>query len=313
MKYRVLVSAPYFQPVLEEFRSEFERRGIEIVVPDVLERLNEAALLDVIGDIDGVLCGDDEFTERVLDRAKKLKVISKWGTGIDSIDRAACLARGIAVCNTPNAFSVPVADTVLGYTLAFSRNLLAMDRAMKGGVWKKIPGRALSECIFGIVGVGNIGTALAKRLQPFGAKLLGTDPRPISEDLKSSTGITQVSLEELLRQSDFVSLNCDLNPTSRHLIRAETLALMKPTAVLINTARGPIVKEVDLCTALESGRIAGAGLDVFEHEPLPVASPLRRLENALIAPHNSNSSPTAWKVVHLNTMRQLFERLEAHV
>ena len=124
------------------------------------------------------MCGDDRFTARVLDAAPKLKVISKWGTGIDSIDQLACRERGIVVCNTPNAFSEPVADSVLGYMLAFSRNLFRMDRAMKAGEWKKIPGRALRECTLGVIGVGNVGQAVVRRAAAFGMTSLGNRPHP---------------------------------------------------------------------------------------------------------------------------------------
>jgi D-3-phosphoglycerate dehydrogenase len=309
MKRKVLVSAPYFQPVIERFRPEFEKRGLEIVIPQVHERLSEGELLDVIADIEGVLCGDDAFTPRVLAQAKKLKVISKWGTGIDSIDQVACKDCGVRVCNTPNAFTIPVADTTIGYALAFVRNFFPMDKAMKNGVWDKVPGKTLSECTVGLIGVGNIGSAVARRLRAFGPRLLGTDPRGIAPDLVAETNIQRVDLDTLLRESDIVSVHCDLNPTSRGMLNLEKLSLTKKNSYLINTARGPIIKEADLCALLEKGHFAGVGLDVFEVEPLPSASPLKKYDRVLIAPHNSNSSPAAWERVHLNTMRQLFECL----
>jgi D-3-phosphoglycerate dehydrogenase / 2-oxoglutarate reductase len=306
---KVLVSAPYFQPVIEEFRGEFSRRGIELLLPKVSERLEEAELLELVPDVDGVLCGDDRLTRRVLEKARKLKVICKWGTGIDSIDAEACKDLGIKLRNTLDAFSIPVADSVLGYALCFARRIVDTDRAMKAGEWHKLPGRALSECVFGIVGVGNVGSQVARRAAAFRPRLLGCDLRAIDPELRKETGIEQVSLEELLKASDFVSINCDLNPTSHHLIKKETLDLMRPTAALINTARGPIVREPDLCAALASGKIGFAALDVFEVEPLPLDSPLRGMPNVLLAPHNSNSSPRAWARVHRNTLDQLFAEL----
>ena len=308
---RVLVTAPYFQPVLERFRSRFDEYGLELVVPPVDERLEEEDLLGLIRGIDGVICGDDRFTAKVIASADRLKVISKWGTGVDSIDAEACAARGIAVCRTPNAFSETVADTVLGYSLSFLRRLPTMDRAMKDGQWHKFPGATLAECTFGIVGVGDVGTAVARRVAAFGAELLGTDIRPIRRQALDY-GLESVELVSLLRRSDIVSLNCDLNPTSHHLIRAETLALMKPSAVLINTARGPVVREPDLVSALQRGTIGGAALDVFEDEPLPADSPLRAMEQVMLAPHNANSSPRAWEHVHESTISNLFRELERH-
>jgi D-3-phosphoglycerate dehydrogenase len=309
MTLRVLITAPYMQPEIERFRPIFTQHDIELVVPNVEERCEEAELLRYIEDIDGAICGDDAFTERVLSAAKRLKVIAKWGTGIDSIDQQACHKLGIAVRNTSNAFSEPVADSVLGYMLAFVRRQPWMTEAMRRGVWDKIPGRTLGECTLGIVGVGNIGKAVAKRARAFNMSLLGTDPLEMPESFLQASGVRMVDLPELLETSDFVSISCDLNPTSRHLLDDAAFARMKSSAVLINCARGPIVDEGALERALVSGRIAGAALDVFEVEPLPPGSPLRGLAQVLLAPHNANSSPRAWEFVHENTIRNLLEGL----
>lgn len=282
---------------------------MDLVVPTVHERLEEADLLPLIHDIDGVICGDDRFTERVLRAAPRLRVISKWGTGIDSIDREACARLGIAVCNTPNAFSEPVADSVLGYLLCFARQLPWMTDAMRQGVWEKIPGRALRECTLGVIGVGDVGKAVVRRAVAFGMPVLGCDIEPVDPAFVAATGIEMTDREDLLRRSDFVSLNTDLNPTSRHLMDAEAFALMKPTAVLINTSRGPVVDEEALVAALQEGRLGGAALDVFEHEPLPATSPLRQMDRVMLAPHNANSSPAAWEHVHHNTIDNLFAHL----
>jgi D-3-phosphoglycerate dehydrogenase len=308
---RILVTAPYFLPVLEQYRTRLEAEGIELLPLPVPERAGEEELLAVIGDIDGVICGDDRFTERVVARAGRLKVISKWGTGVDSIDLEACARRGIAVYNTPDAFSIPVADTVVGYALAFLRRLPWMDREVKGGGWSKSGGTTLAECTFGIVGVGRIGRQVARRVASFGGRLLGNDIVPIPQEVLRETGLRSTALEELLAESDVVSLNCDLNPTSRGLINAGRLALMKPTAVLINTARGPVVEEAALIEALTSGRLGGAALDVFAEEPLPADSPLRRLDNVMLAPHNANASPTARTRVHENTVANLIRGLRS--
>jgi len=241
--------------------------------------------------------------------APRLKVISKWGTGVDSINAEACSRYEIKLCRTPNAFTLPVADTVLGYILAFARHQPWMDREMKTGKWEKIPGKSLSECALGVIGVGNIGKAITRRARAFGMKVYGTDIVEIDHVFVTEAGIEMTSLESLLSNSDFVSVNCDLNPTSYHLINSDTLALMKPDAILINTARGPIVEEKALIEALQATRLAGAALDVFEHEPLPLESPLMKMDNVMLAPHNSNSSPAAWERVHWNTIRNLVEGL----
>ncbi len=309
-KWKILFSAPYMQPYLERFRPRLEAEGCELIVPPVTERLGEEELLQLVGDIDGAICGDDRFTERVLRAAPRLKVISKWGTGIDSIDRGAAARLGIAVRNTPNAFTEAVADSVFAYMLCFARRTPWMDRAMKAGVWQKIPGFALHECTLGVIGVGNIGKAVLRRAKAFGMRLLGNDIVPIDPAFIAEVGVQMVDKETLLREADFVSLNCDLNPTSYHLMGDAQFALMKPTAYLINTSRGAVVDEQALIRALREGRIAGAGLDVFEEEPLPPDSPLRQFDNVLLAPHNANSSPEAWERVHENTIRNLLEELK---
>jgi D-3-phosphoglycerate dehydrogenase len=310
MKYTVLITAPYMLPVLDRFRAVLEKYGLELLVPDVKERMEEADLLKYAGQFDGAICGDDRYTARVLEAcAPRLKVISKWGTGIDSIDAAACSRLNIMLSRTPNAFTTPVADTILGYLLAFARRGPWMDAAMKRGEWEKITGKTLSECTLGIIGVGDIGKAVTRRARAFGMKVLGTDIVEIDHVFINESGIHMTDLKSLLTDSDFVSVNCDLNPTSQHLMNADTFAWMKPSAILINTARGPIVDEKALVHALQTGQIGGAALDVFEYEPLPGESPLLKMDNVMLAPHNSNSSPTAWERIHWNTIKNLVEGL----
>jgi D-3-phosphoglycerate dehydrogenase len=297
-------------PFVGRFKPVLAKYDLELIVPDVHERMEEADLWEYAGQFDGTICGDDRYTERVIQAcAPRLKVISKWGTGIDSIDAEACSRYGIQVCRTLNAFTLPVADTVLGYILAFARHQPWMDREMKSGRWEKIPGKALSECTLGVIGVGNIGKAVTRRARAFGMRVYGTDIIDIDHVFVTESGIEMTSLPSLLSQSDFISMNCDLNPTSYHLINHDTLAFVKPDAVLINTARGPLVEEKALIEALQAKRLGGAALDVFEHEPLPAESPLLKMDNVMLAPHNSNSSPAAWERVHWNTIRNLLDGL----
>ncbi len=193
MKWKVLISAPYMQDVIENFRSTFEENGIELVIPLVSERLEEEELLQYIEDVDGVICGDDRFTNRVLESATNLKVISKWGTGIDSIDQDACTRLGIALYNTPNAFSEAVADSVICYLLCFARKIPWMDREMKQGIWKKIPGFSLRENTLGVIGVGNVGKTVVQRAQCFGMRILGNDLVEMPSDFMNQTGIQMVN------------------------------------------------------------------------------------------------------------------------
>ena len=310
MKYQVLFTAPYMIPFVDRFKPVFDKYDIELITPDVHERMEEADLLKYAGQFDGAICGDDRYTLRVIEACvPRLKVISKWGTGIDSIDAETCSRYSIKIGRTLNAFTTPVADSVLGYMLAFTRRQPWMDREMKSGKWEKIPGKALNECTLGVIGVGNIGKAVVRRAQAFGMKVFGNDIIDVDHAFLAETGLEMTTLQSLLANSDFVSIHCDLNPTSYHLINSDTLALMKENAVLINSARGHIIDEKALIEALQAKRLAGAALDVFEFEPLPHDSPLMKMDNVMLAPHNSNSSPAAWERVHWNTLRNLLAGL----
>lgn len=307
----VLLSAPYMLTDRERFVSLLQKLNFQVITPELEERMEERDLLEYAGSFDGTICGDDRYSAQVLEACSpRLRVISKWGTGIDSIDAEACEELGILIGNTPNAFTLPVADSVLGYILAFARRQPWMDRAMKKGVWEKIPGHSLSETTLGVIGVGNVGKAVIRRADAFGMKLLGNDIRDVEPDFIAEHRVEMVDLGSLLSRSDYVSVNCDLNPTSRNLLGREEFRAMKNTGVVINTARGPIIDQEELIEALETGKIAGAALDVFEREPLPEDSPLLGMDQVLLAPHNANTSPKAWERVHRNTLRNLLIGLE---
>ncbi len=310
----VLVSAPYILPEMARFRPVLESFGLELIMPEVDERLSEQEILAYAGKFDGTICGDDHYTRRVIEAcAPRLRVISKWGTGIDSIDQTAASEFGVVVGNTPNAFTVPVSESVIGYMLAFSRQIPWLDTSMKAGHWEKIIGKTLSECTLGVIGVGNIGKAVLRRARAFGMTLLGNDIVEIPPDFLLENGVEMTDLEDLFTRSDFISVNCTLNPTSYHLVNAERLALCRPETVLINTARGPIVDQDALVAALDQGAIRGAALDVFEKEPLPVENPLLSMDQVLLAPHNTNSSPRFWERVHWNTIRNLLAGLNLDI
>jgi len=304
----ILLSAPYMMPFLDRFIPALEDLGFSVIVPEVNERLSANEILKYAGKFDGTICGDDRYTASVIKACvPRLKVISKWGTGIDSIDTSAAQASGVTVHRTTNAFTDPVSDSVMAYILEFARKQPWMDRNIKSGGWEKIPGRSLQECTLGVIGVGFIGKAVLRKAHAFDMTLLGNDIVPISDDFINETGVQMVILEDLSARSDFITVNCDLNPTSYHLVNAELINKMKSSAVVINTARGPIVDQAALIAALEQGRIAGAALDVFEDEPIPADSPLLTMDQVMLAPHNSNSSPRAWEAVHWNTIKNLVE------
>lgn len=307
----VLISAPYMLPFMDRFTPVLESYGLKVIIPPVFERLEAEEILGYAGQFDGTICGDDRYTAEVIEACSpRLKVISKWGTGIDSLDQFAAERYGVKIYRTPNAFTVPVAESVLGSMLSFARNLPWMDRAMKSGEWEKIPGHTLSESVLGVIGVGNIGKAVIRRARPFGMKILGNDIVEIAPDFLIEEGVEMTSLEDLLSRADYISLNTSLTPSAYHLINAESLIHVKANAVLINTCRGPVVQEEALIAALQEGRLRGAALDVFEEEPLPQVSPLLKMNNVMLSPHNTNSSPYFWERVHWNSIRNLLIGLE---
>jgi len=295
----------------EKVMGYFKNFPAEIVWADVCERLEESDLLSIITPFDGIICGDDRFTPKVFDQAKNLKVIVKWGTGIDSIDQDYAKKSGVKLYRTPNAFTDPVADSTLAFMLGFSRNLFPNDELMKNGNWDKPQGFALFEKTVGIIGYGRIGQAVAARLRPFGSTVLAYDIDPDkSKSEYSRQGATIASLSEIVEYSDMITLHCDLNQTSHHLLNTALFNKMKKMPIIINTARGPIINESDLILALQEGKVSGAGLDVFEHEPLPTDSPLRQMKNVLLSSHNTNSSPYSWDFVHRNSIKMLKDGLK---
>jgi D-3-phosphoglycerate dehydrogenase len=310
VKFKVLISAPRLQPVLQDYIHIFRENDIEVVVPKVTERLSEEELLEIISDIDGVIAGDDKFTEEVLRSAPKLRVISKWGTGIDSMDRQAARKLGIVIRNIPGAFNEPVGDHVMAFILAFARRIPWVNHRMHAGKWESVQCMSLMGKTIGVIGVQNTGKAVLQRARGFQMQLLGHDVVEMTREFLEETGVKMVDKKTLLRESDFVSLNCNLNPSSYHLMGKDEFALMKPTAYFINCARGPLVDEPALIEALEKGQIAGAGLDVFEQEPLPADSPLLKMKTVLLSPHNANSSLDHAKRVHEISIANLLEELK---
>jgi D-3-phosphoglycerate dehydrogenase len=217
----------------------------------------------------------------------RLKVISRHGVGYDSVDVPAMSAAGVLVCNTPNAVPRPVATMALTFVLALAQKLFAKDRMTREGRWNdrvEHMGMGLTGRTLGVVGAGRIGKELLRMAKVFDLELLAADP--YAEELELAyIGARRVPLEELMAAADFVVVTALLNEETRHLVNARQLARMKPTAYLINVARGPVVDEKALYEALASGKIAGAGLDVFEEEPTPASNPILKLDNVIVTPH----------------------------
>jgi len=263
-----------------------------------------------VAQFDAVVAGDDVFDEAVFAAAPRLKIVSKFGHGTDSIDKAAAERHGVAVTNTPGVFSSAVAEATLGYIIYLARLLGAEDAEVKAGRWSRRTGFDLEQVVVGVVGVGSIGQALARRAGALGIRLLGNDPVDPPRGFLRKTKMRMAALEDLLGSSDVVTLHCDLNPTSRGLIGERELGLMKEGSFLINTARGPVVVEEALALALAGGRLAGAALDVFEREPLPADSPLRALDNVIFGAHGTFLTRDSVRRAGAWALRNAIEHLE---
>ena len=254
-------------------------------------------LLRRVAGVDGALTlltdkVDDEFLDAA---GPQLRVVSNYAVGFDNVDVAACARRGVKVGNTPGVLTDTTADLAFALLMAAARRLPEGDRFVRDGKWKTwgpllLLGPDVHGATIGIVGFGRIGQAVARRAQGFGMEILYHDLEPLPASVSEPLGATYLRLEELLPRADFVTLHVNLSPVTRHLINEKTLALMKPTAILVNTSRGPVVDQVALAAALREGVIWAAALDVTDPEPIPMDDPLVGMDNCLIVPHIASAS-----------------------
>jgi lactate dehydrogenase-like 2-hydroxyacid dehydrogenase len=254
-------------------------------------------LLRRVAGRDGILTLlTDRVDDELLDAAGAgLRVVSNYAVGYDNVDVAACARRGVAVGNTPGVLTETTADLAWALLMAAARRVAEGSRYVRDGRWRTwgpllLLGPDVNGATIGIVGFGRIGQAVGRRARGFGMEILYHDVLAVPEAVSEPLGATYVSLSELLARSDFVSLHVNLNDETRHLINANTLAAMKPTAVLVNTSRGPVVDQIALADALRDGTIWAAALDVTDPEPIPMDDPLVGLDNCLIVPHIASAS-----------------------
>lgn len=242
---------------------------------------------DQVRDYDALLVLAPRVTAATLEQGERLAVVARFGVGYDSIDVPACTRHGVLLTITPDGVRRPVAAAAMAFLLSLSHKLLIKDRLTRQGRWSEKlnhMGMGLTGRTLGVIGLGSIGQELCGLASPFGLRLVAFDPY-VDPDVAVRTGVERMSLENLLRESDYVCVCCALTPETRHLIDAERIALMKPTAYVINVARGPIIDQAALTAALRTGAIQGAGLDVFETEPVDPQDPILALDNVILAPH----------------------------
>ncbi|MDE4542351.1 phosphoglycerate dehydrogenase [Thermoanaerobacterium sp. R66] len=268
----------------------------------------ENELNELIRDVDGIIVGVDKITKEILDNAKKLKVITKYGVGLDNIDIEYAKKLGIKITYTPGANKESVADLVFTMILELSRQLFKMDKIVRDNRWDKVIGREVYGKVIGIIGTGNIGKSVAKRATGFDMRILGYDMFPDYEFAKE-IGMEYVDLQTLLKNSDYITLHIPFTESMHHFIDREELEMIKTTAYIINTSRGELINEEALYEALKQKRLAGAALDVFEIEP-PYNSKLIKLENVILSPHCGASTEDAINRMNMMAVEGLKSILE---
>lgn len=296
----------------EEFpveRAMLAEAGAEMAVTDAMD---DEGLIIATRDADALLVNRAPITRRVIENLRRCQVILRKGVGYDVVDVDAATEHGIMVCTLPDIWTDEVANQAFALLLACNRRILPLDRSLRGGGWRsyrQVYIGQLRDQALGIVGYGRIGTAVARRAVPFGMEIIAYDPY-LGQPPARETGVRMVgTLDELLQRSDFISLHCPLSRETRHMIGEPQLRRMKPTAYLVNTARGPIVDQAALTRALQERWIAGAALDVFEKEPPAADDPLLKMENIVLAPHNGFYSDPAVERMHVRAAQEVIDVL----
>lgn len=308
-----LITCLHLQRHFSKFESQYAALGVKAVLPEVKgQQLDAAGMRAVIENVDAVIAGDDVINEDVLKagKASRLKAVIKWGIGTDSIDKPAAAKLGLPVYNTPGVFSDEVADLALSLLLDTVRQTHRMHASVLDGGWLKVEGRSLAGMTAGVIGLGSIGLGIARRTTAFGMRTVGYDVRPISPDTLRAFTVEQLPFDDVLAQSNVILIACNLTPENRHLFSDAAFAAMREGSFIVNVSRGPLIDERALLSALQSGKVAGAGLDVFETEPLPKDHPLRAYaDRCVFTTHNGSNTREAVHRINQMTTDILFDVL----
>ncbi|MCK4379244.1 MAG: phosphoglycerate dehydrogenase, partial [Deltaproteobacteria bacterium] len=302
---KVLISDKMSPKGLEVFK-QFPELEVDVKVG-----MSPEELAEVIGQYDGLaIRSATKVTSEIIAAADKLKVVGRAGIGVDNVDIEAATKRGIVVMNTPKGNTITTAEHTLSMMLALSRNIPQATQSMKAGKWEKsrFMGKELFNKTLGVVGLGNIGSIVADRAQGLKMKVIAYDPF-ISEERATKMGIERVSLDDLYRRADYISVHTPMTSETRHMIDKESFARMKEGVRILNCARGGIINEGDLYEALKSGVVAGAAFDVFEQEPPPADHPLLSLDNFICTPHLGASTDEAQVNVAITVAEQIADYL----
>jgi D-3-phosphoglycerate dehydrogenase len=294
---------------IDRFRPDFARRGAELTCPAVVQTLSVNELKEIVPQHDGWIIGDDPANGDVLaaGRRGRLKAAVKWGIGVDNVDLAAAKELGLPVANTPFMFGREVADIAMGYVVALARHTFLIDREVRAGRWPKPVGISLADKTAALAGFGDIGRNIAQRMLAADMRVIAFDPM-----FSPAAGLEAVERGEWPRgmdRADFLVLACSLTSENRHMVNARTLSGVKHGLRVVNVARGPLIDEAALASALGSGRVHSAALDVMEIEPLPGDSPLRAYEHCIFGSHNSSNTVDAVVRASERAIELLFDML----
>ena len=281
---KVLVTPTSYGVNDRVLRTQLETEVGEVVYNTSGKPLNSTQLVEMIPGVDGYIAGLDTIDRHALAAADRLRVIARYGVGVDAVDLEAAKEKGIIVTNTPGANSSSVAELTVGLMISLMRNIPTAAQATNSGKWPRMRGLSLDGKIVGLVGFGGIGKHVAQRLSGFGCRVVAFDP-VATEEQAAALGVELLSLEEVIENVDLLSLHCPVTMKTRAMVDAVFLEKMKPGSYLINTARGELVDEEALTTALQSGKLSGAALDVFSKQPPEAHNPLLRLPQVLATPH----------------------------
>lgn len=301
-KCRVLVTPTSYGRDDARLRTELEAAVGEVIYNPAPRPLSSAELAALLPGCHGFIAGLDAIDQNALQTADQLKVIARYGAGVDRVDLAAAKARGIVVTNTPGANTVSVAELALGLMLAVARNIPQANSATKAGEWPRLKGMSLAGKVIGLIGFGAIGQALAHRLQGFDCTLLAFDPYPNPAAAQASR-VSLLPLDEVLARADVVSLHMPATPETRQMVNAQFFGKMRRGAILINTARGEVINEADLLAALHSGHLRGVGLDAFASEPPGADNPLFQLPQVIATPHTGAHTDDATNAMGWGALR----------
>ncbi|WP_370240686.1 NAD(P)-dependent oxidoreductase [Pararhodobacter marinus] len=286
----VLVTCPPMLGKIDLFYDYAAERGLRLHPAKVTQILSEAELKDLLPGYDGWIIGDDPATRAVFEagRAGRLTAAVKWGIGVDNVDFVACKDLGIPIINTPMMFGAEVADVATAFVIGLARDLFLIDRTVRAGGWVKPAGISLPGRKAGVVGLGDIGRNTVTRLQALGLTVVAYDPGV--EGDAGIAGLERATWPARVDELDFLVFTCALNKHNFHMLNAEVLAACKPGIRVVNVARGPLIDEAALISALQSSQVDSAALDVFEVEPLPMDSPLRAMDRCIFGTHNGSNT-----------------------